>query len=166
MFYGMCFFLETSIVLRISFTRPLSTGKFFGSEAGFRISVNYSFTPKVENGFKSDDNVEILIHYKILLDKVFIANTSDQTWRFFKWREFCFFCMIEPELTLIFQRHWEKLLLLEKIEFRREKIVPKCGRSGYKNKTFTAARHYVQKQSKAGTMYKGSKALSTKAAKH
>ena len=25
------FFLETSIVLRISFTRPLSTGKFFGS---------------------------------------------------------------------------------------------------------------------------------------
>ena len=60
-----------------------------------------------------------------------------------------FFCMIEPELTLIFQRHWEKLLLLEKFEFRREKIVPKCGGSGYKNKTFTAARHYVQKQSKA-----------------
>ena len=83
MFYGMCFFLETSIVLRISFTRPLSTGKFFGSEAGFRISVNYSFTPKVESGCKSDDNVEILIHYKILLDKGFTANASDEAWRFF-----------------------------------------------------------------------------------
>ena len=82
-FYGMCFFLETSIVLRISFTRPLSTGKFFGSEAGFRISVNYSFTPKVESGCKSDDNVEILILYKILLDKGFTANASDQAWRFF-----------------------------------------------------------------------------------
>ena len=61
--------------------------------------------------------------------------------------------MIEPELTLIFQRHWEKLLLLEKFEFRREKIVPKCGGSGYKNKTFTAARHYVQKQSEARHYY-------------
>ena len=66
-------------MLRISFTRPLSTGKFFGSEAGFRISVNYSFTPKVESGCKSDDNVEILIHLKILLDKGFIANTRDVT---------------------------------------------------------------------------------------
>ena len=73
------FFLETSIVLRISFTRPLSTGKFFGSEAGFRISVNYSFAPKVESGCKSDDNVEILIHVKIWLDKGFIANTRDVT---------------------------------------------------------------------------------------
>ena len=75
--------------------------------------------------------------------------------------------MIEPELTLIFRWHWEKLLLLEKFEFRREKIVPKCGGSGYKNKTFTAARHYVQKQSNGrhylqreqGTMYKSSKTL-------
>ena len=94
-------------MLRISFTRPLSTGKFFGSEAGFRISVNYSFTPKVESGCKSDDNVKILIHFKILLDKAFIANTRAVTKlpSFLSEENSVLFCMIEPELTLIFQRH-------------------------------------------------------------
>ena len=77
-FYGMCFFSGDFHCAENKFHAATFHRKVF-REPGFRISVNYSFTPKVESGCKSDDNVEILIHLKILLDKGFIANTRDVT---------------------------------------------------------------------------------------
>ena len=77
-FYGMCFFSGDFHCAENKFHAATFHRKVF-REPGFRISVNYSFTPKVESGCKSDDNVEILILYKIWLDKGFTANTRDVT---------------------------------------------------------------------------------------